>query len=297
MNQNDNANNEKAKEGFSAFWKKASDMGKKAAEGAKAFTEQTKKNIYEAQAKKYTSITAKEFKNKNFTVPNVIEIVDDSANRKFITDADAIGWIERHEDVDVLHMYSDFVKKCGLQFVPVPQRDNVYCKDNFDSGKFINSNQVFGKATEERLAELEHIAYCLGAISCSVEIVESDCDTKVCKAAVGGGSEVSMGKQSKTGKMQSGKTISQFQGHNTPKKPTLKWFTHDDNITQLIEMRCSDSNSIKSKILELKGSSCATMSRKVACAIDDVMHIKGNISMENQAIREHSNILVYEIEF
>ena len=124
--------NEKAKEKFSSFWQKTSDIGKKAAEGAKAFAEQTKKNIHEAQAKKYTAVTSDEFNSEDFKLPNIIEIVDDSANRNFITDDKAIGWIEKHEDVDVLHMYSFFAKESKLKFIPVPQRENVYCKDNFE---------------------------------------------------------------------------------------------------------------------------------------------------------------------
>ena len=289
---------EKAKETFANVWKKASDAGKKAAEGAKAFAEQTKKNIHEAQAKKYTPVTAKEFKSKSFNMPNIIEIVDDSTNREFITCDGAIGWIEKHEDVDVLQMYSDFVKKSNLQFVPVPQRDNVYCKDNFDALVFINSNQVFGKATEEKLAELENIAYCLGAKACSVEIVETDNEVNSkSKNIVLPTTSAEASTTSKKSKTQSGKTVSLFQGNNTPTKPILKWFAHDDNIKRLIEMRCADSNSIKSKILELKGASSATMSRRIACAIDDVANVKGGISMEKQALKEHSNLLIYEIEF
>ena len=79
--------------------------------------------------------------------------------------------------------------------------------------------------------------------------------------------------------------------------PVLKWFAHDENIKHLIEMRCSDNNSIKSKILELKGSSSATMSKKCACAIDKILNIKGSLSMEKQTIKEYNNILLYEIEF
>ena len=97
--------------------------------------------------------------------------------------------------------------------------------------------------------------------------------------------------------MQSGKTTSYFAGTNAPQKPNLKWFAHDDNIKRLIEMRCSDSNSIKSKVMELKGSSVATMSKKVACAIDSVMKVSGKISMEKKSVKEHNELLIYEVEF
>ncbi len=294
-----NTNSEKAKEAFSSFWKKTADISKKAAEGAKAFAEQTKKNIHEAQAKKYTPVTAKEFKSKSFDIPNIINIVDDSANRNFVTSEDAIGWVEKHEGIDVLHMYSGFVKKSNLLFIAVPEINNVYCKYSFEDNKYINANDVFEKATNEKVAELEHIAFCLGAKSCYVEIVEADGEscTNSTGVNVKGVGSVGAVSQSVSGKMQSGKTDTLFEGHDNPTKPTLKWFKHDDSINKLIEMRCGDKNSIKMKILELKGSSSAAMSKNVACAIDNVMNSKGTASMESKAIKEHNKILRFEIEF
>ena len=289
--------NDKAKEALTNLWQKTSDISKKAAEGAKALAEQTKQNIHNAQAKKYLPVISKEFKNKSFKLPSIIKIVDDTSNRSFISDDDAIGWIEKYDDVDVLHLYYGFTKKCGLNFIPVPQQDNVYYSDNFDSKKFINTNNIFGKAMEEKLSELEHIAHYLGAKSCSIEIVESNYENNFKKMSVSSPASTETSAQSQNCRSQSGKTVSHFQGNNTPQMPILKWFAHDDNIKRLIEMRCSDSNAIKSKILELKGSASATMSKKNACAIDKIMNIKGGLSMEKQTVRECNNVLIYEIEF
>ena len=111
------------------------------------------------------------------------------------------------------------------------------------------------------------------------------------KQIAGNKSNVSMSNSNK----QSGKIISYFEGHDEPKAPSLKWFAHDDNIKGLIDMRFN--KAIKSTVLELKGASSATMSKKVACAIDNVMKISGKISMESNAVKEFSKILIYEIEF
>ena len=284
---------EAAKENLGRFWQKTQDFGKKAAEGAKNLAEQTKKNIHEQQAKRYTAVTAKEYKAKDFKLPGVIVIKDDSANREFVEDPDAIGWIEIHKDVPVLYMYFDFVKKCGLSFVPVAQKEIVYCVDVFDLKRYVNTAQVFARATEEKLAELRNIAYCLGATMCSVQIVEADHVSE--GAAISAGKMGSAkAKDAQTNK-QSGKSISNFKGSDTPQKPELKWFLHDDNIKGLIEMRCN--LAIESSVLELRGSSSATMSRAVACAIDDIIKIGGKLSMEKQSVTEHSNILLYEVEF
>lgn len=288
---------EKNKEGFANAWEKARDFGKKAVSNTKKFVDQTKESIHEQRAKKYTVVTQKEFKSKSFERPKIIRIEDDLANRDFVENPEAIGWIELHKDVQVLHMYSHFVKKCGIAFVPVSQSESVYCQDNFDPQKYINANQVFGKSTEEKLAELNNIAYSLGAKSCSIEITnsETESNSRQVNLKIKGNSSTSIGSNNKNSNEQTGKTISRFEGHDNPVRPALKWFAHDDNIKSLIEMRCN--KAIKSNVLELKGSSCASMSSKIACAIDDILKIKGSLSMENQVIKEHSDILIFEIEF
>ena len=87
----------------------------------------------------------------------------------------------------------------------------------------------------------------------------------------------------------------QFEGHDNPQPPTLKWFLYDDNIKNLIEMRMN--RAIKSNVLELKGSSSLAMSKAIACAIDDVMRVNGGASLEKRSLKEQSKILVFEIEF
>ena len=194
-------------------------------------------------------------------------------------------------------MYGDFVNKSGLKFIPLPQQDNVYCEHNFDSKTFINSNQIFGKATEEKLAELDHIAFCLGAKKSSVEIVETSCQISSKKLSANHKTKVDASSSSTNNSSQSGKSVTHFEGSRAPQMPTLKWFAHDDNIKRLIEMRFAEGSSIKSKNLELKGSSSATMSKSFACALDNLLGSNSSISMESQVLKEQSKILVYEIEF
>ncbi|MBR3878819.1 MAG: hypothetical protein IKJ24_01725 [Clostridia bacterium] len=288
-----NQEKKSAKEGFANAWKKAAELGKKTVDGAKSFAEQTKQNIHDQQAKKYTPVTAKEYKSKGFDMPKVIEIVDDDANREFVEDKDAIGWIEEHKDVEILHMYVSFVKKSGITFVPVLLEDNVYCADTFDSKKYINANQILGRELEAKLAELRNIAYCLGAKNCSIEIVETEASKD--KASVKAGKLGSAESSAKNSNMQSVKTVTEFEGHDDPKMPELKWFAHDDNINGLIKMRLN--RAIKNDSLNLSGATSSAMSKKIACAIDSIVKIKGNLSIEKETVREHSKILVFEIEF
>ena len=289
-------NQNKAKSMFSNAFKKVGDFGKKTVESAKSFAEQTQKNIHDQQAKKYISVTKEEFNDEDFQIPSIIKITDDSANREFVESEDAIGWIEQHKDVPVLHMYNSFAQNCGLTFVPLAQKDDVYCVDKFNTNIYINANQVFGKATKEKLAELSNIAYVLGAKSCSVEILEAEGEIDSGNAKIGiKGIGIAAEENNASSNKQSGKNRSNFEGHDNPQEPELKWFAHEDNIRWLIEMRCK--RAIKSNVLELKGSSTKTISRSVACAMDDLLGAKGNSSMEKQAMKEYSNILVFEIEF
>ena len=285
---------EKTKKSFANAWKKVGDFGKKAAEETRKFVDQTKENIHEKKSKKYTAVLLSDFEREDFKIPSIITIEDDSANRKFIEDAEAMGWIELHKEVPAFHIYSSFVEKSELVFIPIPQRNNVYCQDNFDSRKYINSNQIFGKATEEKLAELSNIAYCLGAKSCSVEILETEEQAELYRMRMMKSAET-VSRKAIISNRKSGKRVSYFEGNNEPKVPQLKWFAHDENVKNLIEMRCN--KAIKSTVLELSGSSCASMSRAIACAIDDILSIDGKISMEKQATKELNDSLLFEIEF
>lgn len=304
--KNDDVKKEKAKETMSNLWKKTVDISKKAADGAqkkaKEFAEQAKENHRDQQLKKYQPLTKEEFFSEEFRIPNFIQIVDDAVRRDIPVCEGAIGWREVHNSVEFLHLYDEFVDECGIEFIPRWECDNVYCVDRFKKNRYLNTKQVFRKATEEQIAELEHIAYSLGAKFCSVEIVDACVEASSNKMSIKvktqyGNASSSTGSSSKAINGQSGKKISEFQGHDQPKAPELKWFEHDDNVKRLIEMRCSDPQSIKSTTLELRGTSTTVMSKTAACAIDKILKVGGSLSMERQATKEQSQILIFEITF
>ena len=284
------------------IWSKTTEMSKKITKGiqstAKSIAEATQKTLHEQKIKKYNPITPEEYKDICPHLPNVIQIVDDAVRRNIDVCEGAIGWRENVLGVEVLFLYDEWIKCCNLNFIPVAKCDETYIVDPFDRNKYIKSDYIFGKANEEKLAELEAIAYSLGAKSCSIEIVdESIVNTEkqfITKLSNANASSVST---TANQARQSSKTVSKFDGNSEPSLPKLKWFAHDDNITGLVDMRCNGKNIIKSKILELKGAYSATMSQKVACAVDKIKNIKGSASMETQAIKEHNSKLIFEIIF
>ncbi len=288
---------------FASAWKKTVDIGKKAADsvqkGTKALVEKTKKSMHEQKVKKLNPLFPEEFKSEKFHLPNIIEIVDDAVRRGIDICEGAIGWIDRINEVEVLHLYDEWVEESGIKFVPVWKCDNVYCVDNFDRNRYVNANAVFAKATEEKLAELENIAYCLGAKSCSIELLEEDkeINTQAMQVKSGKALDCNGTFKNEYANKQSGKTVVNFIGHDMPKRPKLKWFMHDDGVNGLIEIRCNDIRSVTSKILKLSGASCATMNKKIACAIDKIFKVSGKASMEQQVKKEHSSTLIFEIQF
>ena len=290
------------------------DLSKKAAAGAKsgvvAIVEKSKADNYARRMKKYNPLFPDQYKSVSFNLPNIIMIVDDAVRRDIDVCEGAIGWLSKESGVEVLCLYDEAIEFSGIQFVPTVTCDAVYYVDSFNRNRFIRTDCIFSKAHEERMAELKHIAYCLGAKKCTIEIVESSSATQSQNKSfnftenIKGLSSTEKAEQSlsQTGKThRSGHNVVEFQGNQNVQRPELKWFAHDDNIKRLIEMCCEGNRAVKTENLELSGSSSATMSQKTACTIDSVMGklggAKGSVSMDAQAAKEHHSKLHFYIEF
>lgn len=330
MNRNDEMNEnqvetvEERKESgkAAAFWQKASDFGKKAADGiqkgAKVVADRTKEDWEYRQKRKKNPLSINEYNDSSFILPNIISIIDDASERDVDIKND-MGYRTFVNDVEVLKLYDEWANKCGLKFIPYAKCDEVYCVDPFDRTRFIKADCVFAKANEEKLAELEHIAYRLGAKECTIELVEKDnnrvqdsvssranmiveheeldANNKPKKKSETVKTALEYNSVSRNSSNSSNRTTTTFAGSDNPVMPNLKWFSHDENMRGLIEMRCTDKNSVKSKTLELYGSSTLIMSKKMAVAIDKLMNVSGSLSIENQYTKEHSSKLIFEVEF
>lgn len=297
------------------------DFGKtaaeKAQEGAKRLADKKKDDTYQRRLKKYNPLFPDVYQSEIFNIPNMIVIVDDAVRKGIDVCEGAIGWLGETAGMEVLYLYDEAVTVSGLEFVPSAKCDEVYYVDQFDRTRFIQVNTIFEKAHNDKLAELEYVAYSLGAKRCTIELVESTEEEQQLKKKAGLKEAIRLkaltascdesaeqGIRRTQTRQRSGRVESNFQGSDSPKRPELKWFAHDDNIKGLIDMRCKDINSIKKKTLELMGASSATMSQKTACAIDSAVSklggklgVKGNVSMESQATKESRNKLIYTVEF
>lgn len=299
----------KAGEAFSKFMNKATDMSRKAAanvqEKAKTLSEKIKSDNQDKRKKKLNPLFPEELTSEHFHVPNIIKIVDDAVRRNEILCEGAVGWRDMENKTEVLYLYDEAEELSGLQFIPSFECNSVYCVDPFDRRRFIKADCIFSKAQEEKLAELENIAYCLGAVSCSIEIQSSDKSQKAEQKSFSlgfgqNGSVVQASMSAGQGNLSNGKTTVTFAGHDHPTVPHLKWFRHDDTIKNLIEMRCKDPASVKSRTLYLLGASSASMNLQTAVTIDVlVKEVSGkqNGKMEVQSTREQNSQLVFEVQF
>ena len=137
------------------------------------FSEKSKKEKYERRLKKYNSVFPEKYHSEEFNLPNMIVIVDDAVRRGIDVCEGAMGWLSNQKGMEVLHLYDEYINESGIQFVPAPVCDAAYYVDRFDRKRYIQTECIFTKAHEERMAELKNIAYMLGATYCSIEINES----------------------------------------------------------------------------------------------------------------------------
>jgi hypothetical protein len=312
---------QKSAEAVSNIIKKTNDVRKKAAENiqksADYIANKSKNDGYLRRMKKYNPVFPELYHSADFNLPNIIMIVDDAVRRGVDVCEGAIGWLGNENDIEIFYLYDEAVLTSGLQFIPTANCDAIYCVDNFEPNRFIKADHIFTRAHEERIAELKHIAFSLGAKKCSIEISESTMETsiknkqnKVSEDAsyldqgLSANESFEQNSAKKESNKRRGRTEVVFVGSDIPKKPELKWFAHDDNIKRLIQMRFENGNAIKSEFLELAGSSLTTMSEKAAYAMDMAIKksgakgkVKGSSDISSQVAKESKSKLIFIIEF
>lgn len=304
--------NEKQKKflnGMSDALQKATELSKKAVDGlqkgAKTLSEKTQNNGYERRLKKYKPFFSKDLDAEDFRLPNIIQIVDEVVRKDVDVCEGAIGWTSVEKETEVLHLYEEETQRINVTFIPYMECNAIYYVDHFDNARYVKVDCIFSRSLDEKLAELKYIAHTLGAKQCTIEIEDKKAERKSVVWGIGGklGRYSASDEQSASsgvGDRRRGRIEAKFEGNDNPKKPKLKWFAHDDNIKRLIEMRCTSRNSIKSETLELEGASSATMSLKMASAINSVMGnagIKTSLNLEKKAEEEQQSKMIFSVEF
>lgn len=296
---------------------KTVDISKKVADnvqqGAKALSEKSKDEAYLRKLKKYNPLFPDQYFSPEFNRPNMIVIVDDAVRKGIDVCEGAIGWLSNSNGMEVLNLYDEAVELSGIRFVPSADCDAIYYIDSFDHNRYIRIDSIFDLAHKEKIAELEHIAFALGAKKCTIRLREthSESDAQQKKYAFGvSGKKNGISASSKeegekstsitSETEKSGQIVSTFSGCTTPTRPQLKWFANDDSVASLVDMRCANTNAIQSKQLRLSGRSISTMSQKTACSIDNALNkinAKASAKMEQHVRKETHTELIFDIEF
>lgn len=314
----------KGTEAVASFLQKTSDKSKRTIAdvqaGAIALSEKSKQDSYLRRLKKYNPLFPDVFHSEGFNIPNMIVIRDDAERRGIDVCEGAIGWLGKVGGMEVLYLYDEAVAESRITFVPTADCDAIYYVDRFDRNRFVRVDYICKQANNERLAELEHIAYSLGAKRCVIDIVETSTVAKKSKrrfdqnkkadipiADTGRSIELEETADVRNEYEQSqkseneGHSVLTWSGSDKPKRPKLKWFLHDESVKGLIEMRLKGGNAVNEKTLNLKGAVSATMSKETACSIDNaigkILKDQGSITLEKQVVKEMQSVFVFHIEF
>ena len=262
--------------------------------------------------KKYTPVFMADFQAPGYNLPNMIVIVDDvSTINNEIFDG-SIGWRKFVKGIEVFHLHDEEVANSGLRFFPPATCDAIYYVDPTDRNRFIQIDSFFDKTQESKLAELQHIAYSLGAKKYRVQMIDTK-ETSVKQqrkaGTQGGKGPVSANAQAEDSYSSDSKkkldtmASATFAGERLPTRPSLRWFAHDDNILNLINMRCVDQgqSTVTSYRMEIKGTDYSSMSQTTASKVDAAAGKLGktstHVNMSKRLTEERNRILVYEIEF
>ncbi len=262
----------------------------------------------EKQMKRYNPLFPEEYKSEAFHLPNLIIIADDAVRKDIAVCEGAMGWIRKEKDVEALYLYDEEVESSGLQFLPAAVCDTAYYVDPHDRSRFISVDSYFSNMQEEKLAELQHIAYSLGAQRYWVEMQEEQHQSKQSKQAYtakgvkGKAADLTLSAElsaQKGGKSQAvAKAV--FVGKRKPVKPKLCWFAHDRNVLNLIDMLCDENApaELTGFTIELSSANYSTMSvstaEKISVAVGK-MGLSCNFAKKSQ--EEHSQKMFFRLEF
>ncbi len=271
------------------------------------------------EMRKLNPLFREQYQSPEFNLPNVIQIVDDAVRRDIDLCQGAIGWRDTVKGVEILYLYDEAIEFSGLSFDPAPVCDSVYYVDPHRRDLFINVDGYFDSMQQKKLAELQRIADSLGAIHYWVEMVDASEKSTTFGAEVNQEDTADENENPKKGKKKTsnshgGMTVTptmkseakshkkivasaSFSGSRRPVQPELCWFAHDDNVQNLIRMRCN-GRKIQEYNITLTASSTSSMSIGTAIKVNEALtHMKLTCNFAVKSQEEHSHNLIFKLEF
>lgn len=264
----------------------------------------------------YNPLFPEEFVDRQLDLPKLIVIVDDDERKGIDVCEGAIGWIDKHAGIEVLHLYDSFVAESGLTFAPVALCYSAYHVDPFDPRLYVNLSSYFETMHRDKITELRNVAFLLGAKACRLEafeeqktIVSTKAKAKAKAKSAGEAKAGAKGAVEGSAEWETQASLTKrheilldqsFEEGRAPQKPDLHWYAHDREINSLIAMRLSGSGDLKRYSSGIDLSLSETMSGKLAAKIGGALEKMGfdaNFSLEGESLSESRQKLKFFIEF
>lgn len=268
---------------------------------SKEISNQAQDKLTKEKIKKYRPLFVDKLKSPDFKLPKLIQIVDEDVRQGIDVCEGSIGWISGENDTAVLHIYNTATKLVKVKFLPSVQCDSVYYVDPHNNNTYISVDTYFSSIQHEKLAELQNIAYSLGAKRYWVEVVDDKSESSLLKkgASFKAKAKVGASEENKISSVASSKSIAGASFSETRESitPKLRWFINDKNLQNIIKIRCEDRNSsITEYSLELTNSSA--MSASTAIKIDAALSKFGvACNFQKNVQEEHSQKMFFKLEF
>lgn len=309
-------NFDKMQEHTLRFQEKTKELANQAAQTVQQVGNVAQRNIQdgveELRLKILNPIFAIDLHNNDFIFPQIIHVVEFDKRQNDPLCQGSIGWIDRKKDMEVLHLYYSSLQEVNLQFYPSVICDSVYYVDLNKNNIYVNVSDYFDEMQKSKFAELEQIAFKLGARKFVIEIQEASKQIEYSKkqGKVNGrykkdthasidSDYLSERKEEKQIHIASEVT---FTTSSQPTIPELMWYQYDKQVQSLINMRCySDENhQIASRKLKFDSKATKSLSISTAAKIDAVIKelgFKSNFSLKSEAEEENRKTLIFNVEF
>ncbi len=267
----------------------------------------------EARKRRYAPVFPDEFWSLGYDLPNMV-IIEDEDKRKGIDVCEgAIGWLTKAPNgMEVLHLYHAFAEGSGLLFHPLAQIGAVYVRDPSGLDRFLDLESLYREIQKEKMSELQHVAYCLGAKYCKLEMRETQVSdskrggrikTSAKKTGVASGSDgISADRSEQVSEDRQMLFERRFSGSDEAARPPLNWYKNDKEINALIEMRCSDDskNAIQDYVVDIDCRSSAALAQTRASEIDSALKglkVSIGVSLQEECYRESQQTMVLTVSF
>ena len=273
---------------------------------AQELSAQAKEKQLEELLKKDPPVFHDQYMAPTFELPQLIQIVTNEIKQEIEAYKGAMGWSNKEDGIEVMHLYQGAVDNSAIAFVPSADCDAVYCAHPLDKNCYIRLDNYFSYIQQAKLAELQRIAFALGVKHYWVELVETTNQSDKTKNTVSFNA-MTAAKGSAEREMQMSTTAQskslaemRFAEGREPQVPELYYFVKDKNIQELIAMRCSSDKRVMltEYTIELSNSNTSAMSVSTAAKIAVAANKMGaGGSFQTQSAKEQNSKMIFKMEF